>query len=88
MANSLDRASRLALLYVMFIVFCHFPVWCPGSGVVLDCIDFSSLPSYFLLQVKEEEEKPSCDLKQLMYYNNKVSKDRNNNHRIFFYYMQ
>ena len=19
--------------------FCHFPMWCPGSGVVLDCID-------------------------------------------------
>ena len=22
-----------------FVVFHHFPVWCPGSGVVLDCID-------------------------------------------------
>ena len=22
-----------------FIVFCHFPVWYPGAGVVLDCID-------------------------------------------------
>ena len=22
-----------------FIVFCHFPIWCPGSGVVLGCID-------------------------------------------------
>ena len=21
------------------LVFCQFPVWCPGSGVVLDCID-------------------------------------------------
>ena len=31
-----------------FIVFCHFPVWCPGSGVVLDCIDFGSLPPYLL----------------------------------------
>ena len=20
------------------LVFCHFPMWCPGSGVVLDCI--------------------------------------------------
>ena len=24
-------------LFVMF-VFCHFPLWYPGSGVVLDCI--------------------------------------------------
>ena len=25
------------LLLVMFIVFCYFPMWYPGSGVVLDC---------------------------------------------------
>ena len=23
-----------------FFVLCHFQVWCPGSGVVLDCINF------------------------------------------------
>ena len=28
-------------------------MWCPGSGVVLDCIDSSSLPS-FLLYVKDQ----------------------------------
>ena len=22
-----------------FLVFCHFPKWCPGEGVILDCID-------------------------------------------------
>ena len=27
------------LLFIMFIVFCYFLVWYPGSGVVLDCID-------------------------------------------------
>ena len=28
------------LLFVMFkLCFCHFPMWYPGSGVVLDCID-------------------------------------------------
>ena len=29
------------LLFVMFIVLwlCYFPMWYPGSGVVLDCID-------------------------------------------------
>ena len=26
------------LLLVMFIVFCNFPMCCPGSGMVLDCI--------------------------------------------------
>ena len=36
-----ERAGLLALMCVMFSsVFCHFPMWCPGSGVVLDCIDF------------------------------------------------
>ena len=35
----LDRANLLALLYTMFRVFCHFPLLCPRSGVVLDCID-------------------------------------------------
>ena len=26
----------------------HLPIWCPGSGVVLDCIHFWSLPSSLL----------------------------------------
>ena len=28
----------------VFIVFLSLSVWCPGSGVVLDCIDFRFLP--------------------------------------------
>ena len=27
---------------------CHFPMWYPGSGVVLDCIDSWSLPPFLL----------------------------------------
>ena len=34
-----ERADLFALLSVVFLVFCHFPIRCPGSGVVLDCID-------------------------------------------------
>ena len=35
-----ERAVLLALLCVMFSwCFCHFFKWCPGSGVVFDCID-------------------------------------------------
>ena len=30
------------------IVFCHFPMWYPGSGVVLDCVDSWSLPPFLL----------------------------------------
>ena len=40
------------LTYVMFsCVFCHFPIWCPGSGVVLGCIDSWSLPTLLLLYI-------------------------------------
>ena len=36
-----ERADLLTLLYVMSsCVFVFFPIWCPGLGVVLDCIYF------------------------------------------------
>ena len=41
--------SWLSKLYVMFSVFCHFPMRCPGSGLVPDYIDSWSLPSSLLL---------------------------------------
>ena len=27
------------LVCYVLLCFCHFPMWWPGSGVVLDCID-------------------------------------------------
>ena len=39
MVTCWERANLLALLYLILSCFCHFPMWCPGSGVVLDCID-------------------------------------------------
>ena len=33
-----ERADLLALVYDVNCVFCYFPMWYPGSGVVLDCI--------------------------------------------------
>ena len=42
--SSWERANLLALLYVM----CHFPIWCPRSGVVFDWFDSWSLPSTLL----------------------------------------
>ena len=37
----LGKGRPLGSLYVMFYyVFCHFPMWCPVSGVELDCFDF------------------------------------------------
>ena len=23
----------------VFLCFCHFPMWCPGSGVLFECIN-------------------------------------------------
>ena len=37
-----------SLVYGVFLCICHFPIWCPGSGVVFDCIDSWSLPSSLL----------------------------------------
>ena len=37
--NSLERDDLLALDCDVQLCFCHFPMWYPGSGVVLDCID-------------------------------------------------
>ena len=34
-----------SLVCVVFLCFCHFPMWCPGSGVVLDVL----IPDLFLL---------------------------------------
>ena len=40
----------LGSLVCDFFVFCHFPMWCPGSGVVLYCSDPDIWPSVLLLQ--------------------------------------
>ena len=35
-----ERNDLLTFLDTMFsCAFCHFPIWCPGSGIVLVCID-------------------------------------------------
>ena len=34
----LERADLLALLYVVIYCFYHFPMGCPGSNVLLECI--------------------------------------------------
>ena len=44
-----ERVDFLALLCVVFLVFCRFPIWFLGSVVVLDCNDFWILPSALLL---------------------------------------
>ena len=36
-ATCWEKFDLLALL--CYFRFCHFPIWCPGSGLVLDCMD-------------------------------------------------
>ena len=38
-ATKQQVSERGSLLCDVFLCFCHFPKWSPGSGVVLDCID-------------------------------------------------
>ena len=37
-----------SLVCEVLLCFCQFLMWCPGSGVVLDCIDSLSLHSHLL----------------------------------------
>ena len=39
-----ERADLLALVCDVKLCICHFPMWYPVSGVVLDCIDSWSSP--------------------------------------------
>ena len=34
-----ERADFLALVCDVLLCFCYFPIWYPGSGVVLYCIN-------------------------------------------------
>ena len=43
-----ERVYLLALLCNDFLVFCYFPIWCIGSGMVLDCIDSNLCSPLFL----------------------------------------
>ena len=45
----LERADILTIVCDVFLRICHFPIWCPGSGVVFDCINSRYLPSSLLL---------------------------------------
>ena len=44
----------------VFWWICHFPIWCPRSCVVLDCIDSWSLLSSLLCNHVTEEYIASC----------------------------
>ena len=33
-----ERADRFALVDDVYCILCYFPMWYPGSGVILDCI--------------------------------------------------
>ena len=34
-----ERADLLALVCDVLLCVCHFPMWYPGSGAVVDCIN-------------------------------------------------
>ena len=44
-----------SLVCVVFVCFCHFPIWLPESGVVLDCItiQYSTKFIYIVGDIKQ-----------------------------------
>ena len=52
--------SWLSPEYDVFLCFCHFPMWRPGSGVVLDCL---SLPFFLTFITKRSD----CRIKLIIY---------------------
>ena len=55
-----ERADLLALVCDVYLWFCHFPMWYPGSGVVLDCIDAGSLPPFLLFLKRNIRSAPQA----------------------------
>ena len=43
-----ERADLLALVCGVLLCFCYYPMWYPGPGLVLDCIDSLSLSPFLL----------------------------------------
>ena len=59
-----EKADVLAFLYVVFFLCsCHFPIGCPESGVVHDCIvpDLWLLSCSFLGKLFERKSNPVRD---------------------------
>ena len=54
-------ADQLSLLYVMLSCVYHFPIWCPGSDVVLDCIVSRPLPSSLLCILFKSASPNICE---------------------------
>ena len=47
-SHLLGKRWHLGSCWWCLLYFCYFPMWYPGSGVVLDCIVSSSLLSFLL----------------------------------------
>ena len=43
-----EWTDLLTLVCDVYFVLCYFPMWYPGSGVILDCFDSRSLPPFLL----------------------------------------
>ena len=55
-----------SLVCDVFLCFCHFPMWCPGSGVVLDCIDSRSFAFFLTFTLTHSLQSLCCSYTQNM----------------------
>ena len=51
-----EKGLTSRLSFVLFIVICYFPIWYPGTCVVLDCIDFLILAVFLTYAMYNQRE--------------------------------
>ena len=67
------------------LCFCHFPVWCPRSGVVLDCIDswsFLSLQVSYFARNHDSTHRGGLEREHNPYNNLLQEDDHNISHKM------
>ena len=81
------RKGLTSWLYVydVLLCFCHFPIWCPRSDVVLDCIDswsFLSLQVSYFARNHDSTHRGGLEREHNPYNNLLQEDDHNISHKM------
>ena len=78
-----ERADLLVFVLWCLSWFCHFPMWYPESGVVLDCIDSWSLLSFLLCSYVNTNKCHSQCMKKICALSENKDRADNDVHEIY-----